>query len=228
MTSRHKSVVLLSAGLDSTVNFYLAKEKTEVRIALTFDYGQRAAKKEIQCAQRISKKLKVKHQVVLLPFFKDFGNSSLINKKFQVPTQNKVQIDNLKVSQASAKSVWVPNRNGIFLNVAAGFAEALGADVIIPGFNIEEAATFPDNTQEYLDAVTKSFSFSTANHVRAICYTAGMDKAQIVAEGKKQKIDWKQIWPCYLSKEKWCGECESCQRARRALQKNDINVEGLF
>ena len=49
-----KSVVLLSSGLDSTVNFYEALSHGEVKLALTFDYGQRAASKEVACSQKIA------------------------------------------------------------------------------------------------------------------------------------------------------------------------------
>lgn len=223
-----KSVVLLSAGLDSTVNLFLAHEKTEVVLALTFDYGQRAALREVDCASQMCKDLNIPHQVVSLGFMKKFGNSSLINEDYQIPTAEKVEIDNLQISKRTAKSVWVPNRNGIFLNIAAGYAEALGAQQIIPGFNIEEATTFPDNTQDFLAAATNAFSYSTANRVQAVCYTTNMNKIQIIEQGMFLKIDWSKIWPCYFSYEKWCGECESCQRAKRAFEKNRIKTEGNF
>ena len=51
--------------------------------------------------------------------------------------------------------------NGIFLNIAAGFAEALSAQAVLPGFNKEEAATFPDNSVDFLESLNHSFSFST-------------------------------------------------------------------
>jgi 7-cyano-7-deazaguanine synthase len=75
-----KSVVLLSAGLDSTVNLYAAKKDGQVLLALTFDYGQRAAKKEILKAKALCKKLKVPHQVLKLPFIGAWGGSSRWNE----------------------------------------------------------------------------------------------------------------------------------------------------
>ncbi len=223
-----KSVVLLSGGLDSTVNFLAAREESEIVLALTFDYGQRAVKKEIEAAQKITSHFKVPHQVLALPFFKDFGQSSLTDHSKAVPTGADVSIDDMKTSQSTAKSVWVPNRNGIFLNIAAGFAETLKADQIIPGFNREEAATFPDNSQAFLEAATVSLSYSTSNKVQVRCLTTALDKPEIVRLGVKLGMNWKWIWPCYFSEDKWCGECESCQRSKRALKTNGIEISGLF
>ncbi|MFN8789829.1 MAG: 7-cyano-7-deazaguanine synthase QueC [Bdellovibrionales bacterium] len=217
-----KSVVLLSSGLDSTVNFYEALKSGEVKLALTFDYGQRAAVREIEKAQALAKAHRVPHQVLALPFFKDFGQSSLVGTSQSLPLGSDVSIDSLQVSQKTAKSVWVPNRNGIFMNIAAGFAEALGADAVIPGFNREEATTFPDNSEDFLRVLEKSFSYSTANHVRTHCFTAGLNKTEIVKRGLELKVDWKLVWPCYQALESWCGQCESCQRARRAFQANGL------
>lgn len=223
-----KAVVLLSGGLDSTVNLLSARQENEIALALTFDYGQRAVVKEKAVASLVTRHFKIPHQVLELPFFSQWGQSSLVDHKKSIPQGASVSIDNLKISQETAKSVWVPNRNGIFLNIAAGFAEALGAQFIIPGFNKEEAATFPDNSEDFLQAATKSLQFSTANQVQVKCLTTNLSKTEIVALGKKLGMDWKWIWPCYFSGSSWCGQCESCQRSKRALLANQIPVDSYF
>ncbi len=225
MSSREaKAVVLFSAGMDSTVNLFAAQAQAQVVLALTFDYGQRAAHKEISCAKRICEKLHVPHQTVELPFIKSFGKSSLIDSNQSVPTGSQISLDDHQTSAETAKSVWVANRNGIFLNVAAGFAESLGADWIVPGFNKEEAETFPDNSEEFLQITTRALSFSTANKVQVKCFTTHKNKTEIVQMGEKWKIDWSLIWPCYLDGEKWCGQCESCQRSKRALMASGMRI----
>ncbi|MGZ3768614.1 MAG: 7-cyano-7-deazaguanine synthase QueC, partial [Bdellovibrio sp.] len=200
MRSTKKVVVLLSGGLDSTVNaFDAVKHHHEIILALTFNYGQRAAKKEIVSSAKIANYLGVPHKVIDLPWFKDFNKSSLLVESQEIPTGIKVEIDNLEKSEETAKSVWVPNRNGIFLNIAAAFAEALYADAVIPGFNAEEAATFPDNSKEFMIEATKALSYSTANHVTVGCYTAHLKKTDIVRLGQGLKIPWEMIWPCYFA-----------------------------
>lgn len=211
-----KSVVLLSSGLDSTVNLYRAAKESEVVMAITFDYGQRAAAREIHFAGRLAANLKVPHRVIELPWFKDFTDSSLVNRKMDVPTTS-VEIDSFEASTNSAKAVWVPNRNGIFLNIGAAFAENVQAEWLIPGFNAEEATTFPDNSEEYLQAATKSLFFSTGNHVQVKCFTTALDKTEIVRLGRTLNVPFDLIWTCYFGEEKPCGQCESCQRFSRAM-----------
>ncbi|XGC79539.1 7-cyano-7-deazaguanine synthase QueC [Bdellovibrio bacteriovorus] len=229
MKSTKKVVVLLSAGLDSTVNAYEAiKHQHEVVLALTFNYGQRAAKKEIEHAAKIAAHLGVPHKVVDLPWFKDFNKSSLLVESQTVPTGSAVEIDSLEKSEETARSVWVPNRNGIFLNIAAAYAEAAGAEVVIPGFNAEEAATFPDNSKEFLDRATQALWYSTSNHVSLGCFTVHLKKPDIVRLGQGLKVPWELIWPCYFAGEKWCGECESCLRSKRAFESAKVDVSSLF
>jgi 7-cyano-7-deazaguanine synthase len=226
--AKKDSIVLLSAGLDSTVNFYAAKIETNIKLAITFDYGQKAAKKEIDCARAIANLNNVKHQVVELPWLKDLGSSSLTRDKTSVPTGKSVSLDNKQISLSSARAVWVPNRNGVFLNVAASFAESIKAEILVPGFNREEAATFPDNSLDFMRASRKAFVYSTATGVDIQCYTIAMGKTEIVALGQKLNVPFDKIWPCYQSNDNWCGQCESCIRAKRAFKVNRLDLGNLF
>ena len=211
-----KSVVLLSSGLDSTVNLYEALQLSAVVLAITFDYGQRAAEPERRHSAAIAKRAGVVHKIVELPFFASFTSSSLVDRSVAVPTGDNVRIDDQAASERSAKAVWVPNRNGVFLSIAAGFAEGLGAKWIVPGFNAEEAATFPDNSVDFIRAANEAFRFSTANGVEARCFTLDLEKPAIYARGLKLKAPLDLVWPCYFGAEQPCGECESCLRFRRA------------
>lgn len=223
-----KSVVILSGGLDSTVNLFAAKKHTDVVCAVTFNYGQKAAEKEIAASKALTSKLNINHKIIDLPWFKDLGSSSLTSTEKSIPVGDDVSIENHKKSLISAKAVWVPNRNGIFLNIAAGIAESLNASLIVPGFNFEEASTFPDNSEGFMKSLDLAFSFSTANKVRVHCYTVALQKGEIVSVGKNLEVPFEMIWPCYFAKNKWCGECESCKRAKRAFSVNQVAVSHLF
>lgn len=223
-----KAVVLLSAGLDSSVNFYAALREYEIVLALTFNYGQKAALQEIEKSKILTKSKGIEHQVVDLPWLKKLGASGLTNSEAIIPMGRQVSIDNMKTSEGSAKAVWIPNRNGVFLNIAAGFAESLKAKYIIPGFNAEEAMTFPDNSFDFIRATRKAFSYSTANQVEVKCYTIRMTKVDIAKLGMDLQLPFKDIWPCYQNLEKWCGQCESCQRAKRAFKLSHVDALGYF
>ena len=212
------AVVLLSSGLDSTVNLYGAHKKFKVLKVLTFNYGQRAAEKEIEQSQKICAALGVSHQVIELPWLAQWTSTALVRREAIVPQGWSVQIDNKEQSLETAKAVWVPNRNGIFLNIAAALAESLKADYVIPGFNKEEATTFPDNTGDFLKALDHSFSFSTATQVKTHCFTTDLTKTEIVRLGREWNVPFELMWPCYFSGPKICGECESCQRFLRATK----------
>ncbi|RME18214.1 MAG: 7-cyano-7-deazaguanine synthase QueC [Bdellovibrio sp.] len=212
MNMGQKAVVLLSSGLDSTVNLYRACQDLDVVLALTFDYGQKAASQEIAYSRKHCEKLGVSHKVVELPWLSQISQSALVSSFSEVPLGDQVKVDDYNTSLNTAQKVWVSNRNGVFLNIAAAFAEGLKADYVIPGFNKEEAQTFPDNSDEFLRIMEKSFSFSTQNKVQTKCFTIHMDKRAIAQMGRELNVPFEWIWPCYLGGARPCGACESCQR----------------
>lgn len=225
---KNKAVILLSAGLDSTVNFFAALREFDVELAITFNYGQRAAQKEIEKSKILADSVQVKHVVVDLPWLKPLGKSALTQDDGIIPKGRQIAMDNLTTSEKTARAVWIPNRNGVFLNIAASYAESLKAKYIIPGFNAEEASTFPDNSFDFIRAVRKSLSFSTANQVEVKCYTISMTKPDIAKLGLDLQVPFKHIWPCYMGGDKWCGQCESCQRAKRAFKISRVDALGYF
>lgn len=217
-----KCIVLLSGGLDSTVNLYEAHGQMDVLLALNINYGQRAFTQESKAAKASCKALGIPFKTIDLGWFADFTKTSLVCRDHDVPSGHEVQMDDQQTSLNTADRVWVPNRNGIFLNIAAGFAEGLGAQYVIPGFNLEEASTFPDNSTDFMRALDTSFEFSTQNKVKVHCFTDEWDKTQIVKRGHELNVNFDNVWSCYFAGEERCGQCESCQRLNRALKANGI------
>ncbi len=122
---KQAAVVLLSSGLDSSFNLYRAHREMTVLLALTFKYGQRAQEREVRSAANLAAALSIPHKVIDLSWFREFTRTALVSGAL-IPAGEAVSIDDQKTSLETAKAVWVPNRNGIFLNIAAGFAEGLG------------------------------------------------------------------------------------------------------
>jgi len=224
-------IALLSGGLDSTLALALYLEKDIINLTLTFDYGQRANEKEVSAARRISEHYNIPHKVIDLPFLQEQTHSALVNRTEDLPLLDFDDLDDLSQAQQSARQVWVPNRNGLFMNIAAVYAENLGQpSVLLTGFNLEEAATFPDNSVEFMEAMNRCFSYSTQEQVTVVSPTAMMTKMEIVREGLRLNVPFEHIWSCYESMERICGQCESCQRLKRALLRNDAQelVNQLF
>lgn len=225
-----KSIVLLSGGLDSALAFLFAKNETSIQFALTFDYGQKAADKEIRSAQKICGHYRMEHKVISLPFFSKLTNHPFFNQDLDCPSLTQTELDDKTVTGKTAEAVWVPNRNGIFLNIAAGVAESLKIRVLYVGFNAEEAATFPDNSEDYLNSINHCLSFSTLNQVCVLSPTVDLVKKEIFRELVVRDFPISYLWSCYHSQEKMCGHCESCQRFKRAAAQNNgsENTKALF
>lgn len=214
-----KTIVLLSGGLDSLVSFAMANKLTTIKLALTFDYGQKSAKEEIKSAKLISKFYKVSHEMINLPWLKAITNTALVSPKRNIPNLTARQLDNKIITKKTANLVWVPNRNGVFLNIAAAYAEALNCQQIITGFNKEEGVSFPDNSIFFVQSINKTFSFSTLKKIKLKSYTLNFDKCEIVKMGIKLKVPFNYLYSCYKEGPKMCGVCESCQRLKRAFSK---------
>jgi len=214
------AIVLLSGGLDSAVNLKRAQEELEVAVALTFDYGQRAARREAAAAALMCRELELSHRLIELPWLADICESALVNEETPLPTVRSSQLDEPRVTAGeTAEAVWVPNRNGVFMNIAGAFADSLKAETIVAGFNAEEAATFPDNSAEFAAAATAALSLSTRQQPRVMSYTQDLTKAEIVRLGREIGAPIDSIWSCYCGGRQECWECESCARLERALRE---------
>lgn len=210
-----KSIVLLSSGLDSMVAFKKAYDMCEKVICLTFDYGQRAAPKEIACAARICDIYGVEHHIIRLPWFDDFRGA--LTGHGEVPTPATEDLDNIDKCLDTAKAVWVPARNMVFLSIAASFAENYDFDLITTGLDMEEAVTFPDNSKEFIDLFNRTMEYGTLNKPKIHAPLAELSKTDIVRLGQGIDAPMHYSWSCYFAGERPCGECESCKRRARAF-----------
>ena len=209
---------LLSAGLDSLVSFGLGGYSVE--LALTFNYGQKSAKYEIDASKKICDFYNIKHKVIELDWLKNITHTALV-AEVELPD---------KIDENSAKNVWVPNRNGLFLNIAGSFADGEDYDYILIGANKEEAGTFPDNTQTFVDRINAEFKFSTNKHPKVVAPLINCDKNDIVKLALENDIPLNLVKSCYAGGEKHCGKCESCIRLKNALMFNhaDKYIKELF
>ena len=210
-------IVLLSGGLDSVVNLYKVCQKGDKNLALFFDYGQKARRREKKAAYFFARRQNIPLQVLRLPWFSDFTKTALLSRKQRLPKLSVEALDNFSTTSESAKNVWVPNRNGIFLNIAAAYAEGLGINFVVCGFNKEEATTFPDNSSSYMESANATFAYSTKTAVQVISYTINQDKRQIAQDAISLGVVVDRIWSCYGGGKKPCRQCESCLRYQRAF-----------
>ena len=219
-----KSIVLLSGGLDSAVSLAVTRKDLNITLALTFDYGQKSVKKEIKASAEIAEYYNIKHKVIRLDWLQEITKTALCSDE-EIPVGQA-----LLNEENSAKAVWVPNRNGLFLNIAGAFADADEYSNIIIGANQEEAATFPDNTETFIKRVNAEFEFSTRVKPQVIAPLINCNKIEIVRIALENNVPLNLLNSCYSDTEKHCGRCESCTRLKNALKANNAQsyIKQLF
>ncbi|HIH45128.1 MAG TPA: 7-cyano-7-deazaguanine synthase, partial [Candidatus Methanoperedenaceae archaeon] len=150
-----------------------------------------------------------------LPFYTGFRGA--LTGKGTLPHLRDDELDSEKAVE-TAGAVWVPARNMVFLSIGAAFAENFGCELITTGFDREEAATFPDNTVEFIDRFNRALEYGTLSRPVVFAPLKDMDKKDIVRRGIEIHAPLELSWSCYLSGEKPCGSCESCVRRERAFR----------
>ena len=208
-----KSVVLLSGGLDSLAATGICKDEYGIELALTFDYGQKSSKYEIEASEKICNYYNITHKVITLDWLKEITHTALVSAD-NIPTENLGTTD-------SAKSVWVPNRNGLFLNIAASYSDSLGYDYIIFGANKDEGKTFPDNTEEFRKRISDVFEYSTMKRPKVLAPLINYTKDDIVKIAIEKSVPLEFTRSCYGSEKGHCGKCESCCHLKQALINNN-------
>lgn len=207
-------IALLSGGLDSGVAAACFLHEGNRLVACLFcDYGQRAREREAAAAGALARRWHVPLLRLELPWLAELAaraGSRLVPGTGRLPQGTAEQPGDVD----SARAVWVPARNAVFVAIAAAHAEALGADCIVAGFNREEAATFADNSAAFLAAGTAFLAHGTRTGVAVTSPTLHWDKARIVARARELGFGAADFWSCYEGNDEPCGRCESCLRSR--------------
>jgi 7-cyano-7-deazaguanine synthase len=202
------AILLLSGGLDSMVAGGLAKEAGYRLFALTIDYNQRH-RIELQAAARVAAMLGVERHIVLPLDLTKFGGSALTDNAIAVPKSGVVP---------GIPTTYVPARNTIFLSVALGWAEALGARDLVIGINALDYSGYPDCRPAFVTAfeamarqATKAGVEGAGFHVHAPL--VAMTKGDIAREAARLDLDVSQSWSCYdpAPGGRPCGRCDSCE-----------------
>lgn len=205
MKTRPRSIALVSGGLDSLVSLARATTERDVRLVMFFDYGQRA-----RDAERLSAMSAANYYGI------PFADVDIRWLEALAPAGMQCHGDD-GAPLSTLDDVWIPNRNGVFVNIAAAYAEARDCDTVVTGFNREEAVEFPDNSGEFVARVNAALALSTRNEVRVESFTIDLAKREIIRLGLSLRVPLSIIWSCYRGGERMCGECASCLRLRAAL-----------
>ena len=215
-----KAIAVLSGGLDSCVATCVYAKEYEIH-GITFNYGQKSFKQELKASKAICKKMGFTHEVIELDWLSKISNSSLTSSK-DIPTLTNEDLDDLDKCKQTASSVWVPGRNIVFSAIATSYAESIGASIIIVGWDLEEAATFPDNSKEFLESFNNMLNVGSLENIEIKAPAIDLDKSEIVRLGDKINAPMELSYSCYSGDDKHCGVCESCMRRKRAFRLANV------
>ena len=202
-----QAVVLVSGGLDSATVLALASAAGARCHALTFDYGQRH-RVELEAARRVAQKLGVaEHRTVKLDIGW-MGGSALTDARIAVPQQTAPGIP----------VTYVPARNTIFLSIALGWAEVLGARDIYIGANAVDYSGYPDCRPEFIRAFEGLANLATRDGVEGKGFHVHaplmhLRKHEIIREGSRLGVDYALTLSCYDPDAAGlaCGRCDACR-----------------
>jgi 7-cyano-7-deazaguanine synthase len=212
-----KAVILLSGGLDSYTAGAMARADGYELFALTVRYGQVHAR-EIAAARDVARDLGVERHVELDVNLAAFGGSALVGDG-DIPKDRELE-------GTEIPSTYVPARNTIFLSLALGWAEVVGAQAIVLGVNALDYSGYPDCRPEYLDAFARMASLATRAGVegRPLAILAPLlrfSKADIIRKGIELGLNYGLTLSCYDPGPAGapCGHCDSCRLRARGFSE---------
>ena len=215
-----RAVVLLSGGLDSYTAAAIAQSEGFTLDALSILYGQRHAY-ELQAARRVATALGVERHLELPLDLRAIGGSSLTSDE-PVP-------ENRDLSATDIPSTYVPARNTIFLSLALGWGEVLGATDIVIGVNALDYSGYPDCRPEFIAAFEQLAGLATRAGVEGHRFKVHaplitLSKAEIIRKGLSLGLDYGLTHSCYNPDEhgRPCGRCDSCVLRARGFAEAGV------
>lgn len=206
-TKNESAIVLVSGGMDSAVIAAIAIKKF-TPIFLHFNYGQRTVKKELWSFNKLKEYFNVRLcKTVDIPHLKEFGASSLLDMKMDIP------LDRAEARNSKIPSTYVPFRNTQLLSIAVSWAESLGVHQIFYGANQVDSSGYPDCRENYLNAFNKLIKLGTRpdSKIKITAPLIKMNKDEIVRMGIKLDVPFQYTWSCYKNSRLACGHCDSCK-----------------
>lgn len=209
-------IIILSGGMDSVTLLY--DEKDNIKMALSFFYGQKH-RKELSYAIHHCLKLGIDHKIHkivdlqnMIPLLK----SNLLETGGDIPDGH--------YEDESMKQTVVPFRNGIMLAIAAGVAESHNCRSVLIGNHAGDHAIYPDCRLSFIEAMNEAMKYGTYAEIEIEAPFVSMSKRDIAVLGKSIGVPYAETWSCYKGREFHCGKCGTCTERKEALEGFDPTI----
>src|ERR1700733_2478355 len=207
MRESKRAIVLLAGGLDSATVRAIARSTGYECYALSVEYGQRH-RAELDAAKRVAAALGAQEHRVMRVDLADIGGSALTDSRLAVPES----------LQPGIPVTYVPARNTLFLSLALGWAEVIGARDLFMGVNAVDYSGYPDCRPAFIEAFERLAALATKAGVEGAQFhihapLIEMSKADIIREGLRLGLDFGMTVSCYQADQNGqaCGKCDSCR-----------------
>lgn len=213
-----RAVVLLSGGLDSATTLALARAQGYRCHTLAVAYGQRH-ESELAAAERVAAALGADDHRIMHVDLARIGGSALTDPSIAVP----------ETSTGGIPVTYVPARNTLFLALALGWAEVLGATDLFIGVNAVDYSGYPDCRPEFVRAFEALANLATRAGVEGARFQVHVpliqwSKADIIRAGMRLGVDYALTVSCYQADAagRACGRCESCRLRRAGFERAGV------
>lgn len=217
-----KVLVLSSGGVDSSTCLGMAVNQygKENVVALSIYYGQKHDK-EIKAADAVADYYNVEHIKLDLSKMFEYSDCSLLSHSDkEIPKES--YADQIKKTDGTPVSTYVPFRNGLFIASAASIALSKGCSKILYGAHADDSAgnAYPDCSKAFNDAMNTAVYEGSGKQLSIEAPFVGMNKAGVVKLGLELGVPYELTWSCYEGHDKPCGECGTCIDRIAAFEMN--------
>lgn len=206
-----KTCLLFSGGLDSSVALFKLLSEGDQVFCLNIDYGQRH-QRETSAAESICQDAGVAFKNIKMPLAEILDQSSLINRKMQVPEGH--------YAEENMKATVVPNRNMVLLSLAIAYAINQKADRVTYAAHAGDHSIYPDCRPEFIETMQQAAKLCDWHPIKIYAPFMHLSKTEVVKIGLGLDVPFEKTWSCYNGRELHCGKCGTCVERKEAFAEN--------
>ena len=209
-----RAVIILSGGMDSATLLAKMLHEGNAIQTLTFNYGSKHNKAEIEYAKKLAHYYQVPNQVIGLPFINELFKSDLLKSGGEIPEGH--------YTDESQRCTVIPFRNGIMLSIAVGYAESIGFETVAIGNHFGDFSIYPDCRSTFIGWMNQAAKQGTYAGISICSPFLHIMKSHIVKIGDRLGVPYEKTYSCYKGDSISCGKCGTCVERKEAFKEAGV------